>query len=253
MSAPTLFYSWQSDLPPAIAKTPIAAALNESVRAISGHPRVVSAPRLDQGTQDVGGTPEIAGTIFRKIERSAVVVADTSITSLTTKKCPSRKYSPNANVMLETGYAAARLGWDRIVFVMNDRFGGPTKLPFDLRNRRWPVTFSAADTGKGLKEVVADLATRLTEQLNVCFASDYRRAEDAIAELAPHARRMLRRLAIASGFSDGKPDNNLLSRDDYHTHQMIRLGLIECVADSTDLRSHMVFTYLGRECCRTAL
>ena len=31
---------------------------------------------------------------------------------------------------------------------------------------------------------------------------------------------------------------------------MITLGLIHCVPDSSELRSHMTWTYLGRECCR---
>ncbi len=248
MSAPTVFYSWQSDLPATTTRDVIATALSRSVEMLASHPRIVDSPRVDQDTQNVGGTPEIAGTIFRKIERAAVFVADVSISSQTTDKCPNRKYSPNVNVMLETGYAAARLGWDRIVLVMNDRFGGPTRLPFDLRNRRWPVAFSATEASveSGLDELV----TRLNEQIGLSLTADYMRAEDVLSQLAPHARRLIRRLALAREFNDERAENSLLSRDDFHTQQMISLGLIRCVPDSSDLRFQMVWTYLGRECCR---
>ena len=94
------------------------------------------------------------------------------------------------------------------------------------------------------------LANRLTEQIGLCFAADYTRAEDALAQLAPHARRLMRRLAVATAFNDGDAKNSVISRDDFHIQQMITLGLIRCVPDSTDLRSHMTWTYLGRECCR---
>ena len=248
MLSPTIFYSWQSDLPNATTRGVISKALSQSMKLLESHPSIVDSPRLDQDTQNVGGTPEIASTILRKIERAAVFVADVSICSQTTEKCANRKYSPNANVMLETGYAAARLGWDRIVLVMNDRFGGPTKLPFDLRNRRWPITFSTTESN--LESSMPDLVTQLNEQVGLSLAADYARAEDALSQLAPHARRLIRRLALASTFNDGKAENNLLSRDDFNTQQMINLGLIQVTPDSTDLRFKMAWTYLGRECCR---
>lgn len=248
MSYPTIFYSWQSDLPATTTRDVIATALSRSVGTLASHPRIVDSPRLDQDTQNVGGTPEIVATIFRKIDRAAVFVADVSISSRTTDKCPNRKYSPNVNVMLETGYAAARLGWDRIVLVMNDRFGGPTKLPFDLRNRRWPIAFSATEAT--VDASLHELVMRLTELIGLSLAADYTRAEDVLSQLAPHARRLIRRLALAPSFNDGKAENHLLSRDDFHTQQMINLGLIRCVPESSDLRFQMVWTYLGRECCR---
>jgi hypothetical protein len=248
VSSPTIFYSWQSDLPAVTTRDVIAKALSQCVETLASHPRIVDSPRLDHDTQSVGGTPEIAGTILRKIERAAIFVADVSISSQTTDKCPTRKYSPNANVMLETGYAAARLGWDRIVLVMNERYGGPTRLPFDLRNRRWPIAFSATESA--IESTNQELVVRLNEQLGLSLSAEYSRAEDVLSQLAPHARRLIRRLALAQSFNDGKAENNLLSRDDFHTQQMINFGLINCVPDASELRFQMVWTYLGRECCR---
>lgn len=248
VSSPTIFYSWQSDLPAATTRHVIAKALERSVAILASHPLIVDSPRLDHDTHNVGGTPEIAGTTFSKIERAAIFVADVSISSQSTDSCSNRKYSPNPNVILETGFAAARLGWERIVLVMNERFGGPTRLPFDLRNRRWPTTFSATEST--VDSILEGLVARLTEQIGLSLASDYARAEDVLSQLAPHARRLIRRLALAPFFNDGKIENSLLSRDDFHIQQMINLGLINCVPDSSDLRFQMFWTYLGRECCR---
>ena len=153
MTSPSIFYSWQGDLPSAASRNIIAETLEQCLPALASHPHVVESPRLDHDTQNVGGTPEIAGTIFRKIERSAVFVADVSITQKSTDACTNTKYGPNPNVLLETGYAAARLGWDRIVLVMNERFGGVSKLPFDLRNRRWPITFSVSNDAESTEEL----------------------------------------------------------------------------------------------------
>lgn len=34
------------------------------------------------------------------------------------------------------GYAAKKLGWDRVICIFNTEFGKISDLPFDLRNRR---------------------------------------------------------------------------------------------------------------------
>ena len=39
-------------------------------------------------------------------------------------------------MLVELGFAARSLGWDRILLVLNTDFGGPDVLPFDLRGRR---------------------------------------------------------------------------------------------------------------------
>jgi hypothetical protein len=46
---------------------------------------------------------------------------------------------PNPNILIELGYAVAKKGWERIICVMNQQYGGPSKLPFDLQHRRWPI------------------------------------------------------------------------------------------------------------------
>ena len=92
---------------------------------------IEDSPRLDHDTLGQAGTPAITDTIYRKIKRSAVFLADVTFVGKTTPRegVESKRLS-NANVLIELGYAAAVLGWDRIVLVMNKHYGSPESLPF---------------------------------------------------------------------------------------------------------------------------
>jgi hypothetical protein len=47
--------------------------------------------------------------------------------------------------MIEMGYAAGTIGWERIVCVMNQKLGRVEKLPIDVRNRRFPIRYKMGD------------------------------------------------------------------------------------------------------------
>jgi hypothetical protein len=89
-------------------------------------------PVIDRDTSGLTGAPEIAAAIFGKIDMAQVFVCDVSIIGRATDKRPT----PNPNVLVELGYALKKLGWERVVLVMNTAFGSPEDLPFDLRSRR---------------------------------------------------------------------------------------------------------------------
>jgi hypothetical protein len=44
--------------------------------------------------------------------------------------------TPNPNVLIELGYDARDLGWDRIICAFNAAYGDLSDLLFDIRNRR---------------------------------------------------------------------------------------------------------------------
>jgi hypothetical protein len=89
-------------------------------------------------TAGVAGSPDIAATIFGKIDTADVFLADIT---LVTEDGAGRP-SPNPNVLIELGYAVKVLTWNRVVLMMNTQFGGPELLPFDLKMRR-VITYSA--------------------------------------------------------------------------------------------------------------
>jgi hypothetical protein len=127
-----VFYSWQSDIAASLNRNLIQAALEGAIRGITNDPGARLEPVLERDTAGVPGSPSITETIFAKIAAADLFVADVTIISQNDDSRPT----PNPNVLTELGFAAANLGWDRIILVQNTAFGGPELLPFDLRGRR---------------------------------------------------------------------------------------------------------------------
>jgi hypothetical protein len=131
MSIYTVFYSWQSDLPNATNRGLIQQALERAAKSVRDDESIQVEPVVDRDTIGVPGSPDIAETIFAKIERSRVFVCDVSILNQ-----EAERPTPNPNVLIELGYTRKVLGVSNIIMVMNTAFGGPELLPFDLRPRR---------------------------------------------------------------------------------------------------------------------
>jgi hypothetical protein len=157
----TIFYSWQSDLPNNTNRGFIERALSKAIEAIKAEEELVIDPCLERDTAGVPGTPDIAATIFQKIDECHVFVGDVSIIN---SKAPTDRKTPNPNVLLELGYAAKRLTWDNVICVFNKAFGKTDDLPFDLRLRRMCV-YSAAKEGEVKAEEREKLALRFQQAL----------------------------------------------------------------------------------------
>ena len=127
-----VFYSWQSDLPNSTNRGFIEDCLERAIKELKADPELQVDPCLDRDTQNVPGSPDIASTIFDKIDHCGLFVCDVSIVS----RGSSERPTPNPNVLIELGYAVKTLGWSRIVCVFNAAFGNIQALPFDLRQRR---------------------------------------------------------------------------------------------------------------------
>lgn len=125
-----LFYSWQSDIKS--ARDILFKALGEAQTAFASFGiRLI----VEQDTGDRSGAPDIAHTIFEKIDNCHVFLADVS--PITETEGIESKLLPNPNVMFESGYALKALGADRILFVAHFKEGQTqSRLPFDIRSRR---------------------------------------------------------------------------------------------------------------------
>jgi hypothetical protein len=66
-----IFYSWQSDLANATNRGFIEKALENAAKFIRNDDSIKVEPVIDRDTKDVPGSPDIAHTIFDKIEPSA--------------------------------------------------------------------------------------------------------------------------------------------------------------------------------------
>jgi hypothetical protein len=143
-----VFYSWQSDRPSKYNRSLIEAAAERAIKRVRADGVVELA--LDRDVRGVGGTPDIAETIFRKIRACDIFLAD--VTPAKRIGMPwSREGIPNPNVMLELGYAVRDAGWDNVVCVLNTAYGRAQGLPFHLKQRRHPIEYhcdlSSGSTG----------------------------------------------------------------------------------------------------------
>jgi len=120
--------------------------LGRALRDLKRDPSVEPELILERDTEGVPGAPHIAETILKKIDRATLFIADVSfIADPLMLGDRTARATPNPNVLIELGYAIARLGWERIVLVFNGAFGRVEDLPFDLRYRRAHVYSSRED------------------------------------------------------------------------------------------------------------
>lgn len=166
----TVFYAWQSDLPNRQNRSFIERCLERAIEKINATVPPEKHLILDKDTQGVAGMPIVSEVIFAKIQSCAVFVGDLSFVTMAGEKRPS----PNPNVLIELGYALASLGDRRIVALFNSAFGDTYDLPFDLRNRRFPLAYSVKESDS------ADTLSREREKL-------IDRLWVALAEAAKHA------------------------------------------------------------------
>src|SRR6266568_2133424 len=132
-----VFYSWQSDLPNATNRNFILQALEDAAKVLRNDGSLQVEPVIDRDTAGVPGSPNISETIFGKIDQAKVFVCDISIINQNVRvHIPDARLTPNPNVLLELGYALKKLGDKQIILVLNDAYGVPELLPFDLRMRR---------------------------------------------------------------------------------------------------------------------
>ena len=88
---------------------------------------------VDRDTANVPGSPDIGDTIFDKIDKCDLFIAD--LTLINNKHSRYRR-TPNPNVLIELGYAIKALGWDRILLLQCKDYGDVEELPFDINHRR---------------------------------------------------------------------------------------------------------------------
>lgn len=153
-----IFYSWQSDLPNNNNRNFIESCIKKAIKELSIENEYDIEYSIDKDTLNEEGTPHIAETIFSKIEKSSFFIADISIIN----SDYSKKKTPNPNVLLELGYAAKALGWNRIICIFNEDFGVYNDLPFDLKYRR-PLVYSFKDKDRESvkKEVVEKIKNNI--------------------------------------------------------------------------------------------
>jgi hypothetical protein len=180
----TVFWSWQSDAPKACNRGFIREALDEAVKEITNVKIVV-----ESGMENVAGTPDVAQIMFDKIDKSDAIVCDVSLVGQIAKLKNSgvEKKIPNPNVMIEMGYAAGRMGWGRVIGVMNEAYGTRDELPFDVKSKRHPVDYKLAPNKMDRAEAEAKVKQALSDDLKTaiqcCIDAEHRAVIDALGRM----------------------------------------------------------------------
>lgn len=172
----TVFYSWQKDLPNSTNWSFIETSLKNAIKAIYQDESTEIKPFLDRDTSGVAGSPDIANTIFAKIEQAHVFVCDISIIN-----SGQPRLTPNPNVLIELGYAFKALGSDRIIMVMNTAFGKPEELPFDLRSKR-VTTYNSSQESTDKASERKQLEKTFLYALNTIFKSQTLKIADKVIQ-----------------------------------------------------------------------
>jgi hypothetical protein len=130
-----VFYSWQSDSP----EDTNVRAIRSSLRSASSRLEALFSDdglkiNLEEATRNEAGAVNIPQTIISKIQLSHIFVCD--VTTINHKATGIKRRTPNPNVTWELGYAVSKLGWERIVMLLNTTFGPMEDLPFDFDRHR---------------------------------------------------------------------------------------------------------------------
>lgn len=123
-----LFYSWQSDND--TERKLIRKGLTNAVKSLKKDRKTLI---IDSDMRGVPGSQDIPNTLFNKIEQSDIFVADVNLVFSSNHR--ENTLSPNPNVLIELGFAAAKLGWGKVVMILDTENQKIEDLPFDIRQR----------------------------------------------------------------------------------------------------------------------
>lgn len=165
----TVFWSWQSDRSERETRHLIREALVVALDRLTGQSDIEERIEIDHDTRGLPGSPDIVASILEKIEAASVFVAD--ITPIAVSA--GGKHLANPNVLIELGYAKKALGTARVVTIWNTAFtqSRPEDLPFDLRGRRGPITYSLEPDAsrEALGKARSFLVDGFTDRIGACL------------------------------------------------------------------------------------
>jgi len=206
MEAPTIFYSWQSDTNRKFNQKVIERALTRSAENASKELGLKTGIIVDRDTKDVSGSPSIPETIFQKIDTCAAFLGDLTLVGQAwphkaDQQSETLQKFPNANVILELGYAAKSVGWRRIIGVMNT-IGDkkPDDLIFHLLQRRWPFQYELNDNTQ-IEKAEERLVGYLTHAIATALREQHAAAERTLRQLNIECLQFLQFVKKMSYFS----------------------------------------------------
>jgi len=157
----SVFYSWQSNLPNSTNKEFIKNVIATSLTDIESDDAYLMIPFPDRGKPGSTALKGLTTSIFTKINNSRVFICDVSMIN---KPGVCGLAVPNPNVALELGYAASKFGWNNIIVLMNEAYGGVETLPFDLSASQF-ISYSLSESAAAQTDERQAVALKLKGEL----------------------------------------------------------------------------------------
>ena len=191
-----IFFSWQSD------RTDVKKAIQRELDTVAKKLKKEEINlMIDHDTRDRVGTQNIDVEVLQKILNCDIFIADvTPVCKILSKNDASipAKLIPNPNVMYESGYALARKGLSKMIFLASLQHGETiAQLPFDINHN---TITSIHDLGqlpalssmiRKIIDIVRNerMSIKNAYDCNVCFRQDERILEQLT--LTPQYKKIL--------------------------------------------------------------
>lgn len=153
----SIFYSWQSDLPNTKNRGMINNCINKATKQLLETCSKITEFELEMDSRNESGTPDLAKSIFEKIDACDIFIADISVINSKSHE----RLTPNPNVLLELGYAAKTIGWSNIIGIYNSEFAEIEDLPFDIRFRKPLIYDTSSDLPKARDMLIKSLLSSI--------------------------------------------------------------------------------------------
>jgi hypothetical protein len=198
-----IFYAWQSKTPSKYNWSFIEECLKDAIKQLKKQLRDDSPDfYIDRDTKGVPGIPNIVWTIEEKIKFCDVFVADLTFINITLNQAPIQQQTilqkifnilpktpqfsidsimegiPAPNVTQELGLAlGSTTTSERIVTIINTAYGDPTKLHFDISQRKFPIRYEYNEktTVEQKKVEKKTLTEALKARLSEIFITEHER------------------------------------------------------------------------------
>lgn len=136
METYSIFFSYQSDIP---QNKSMFMDIKKKLQKRFSKQNIDLKVKV--GTYNTSGNPPILSEMLELAKTSDIFIAD--LTYIATQTLAHKaKHIPNPNVLLELGHAWNFFDTHHIIFIQNSRYGDGSLLPVDLKEFRWPITFS---------------------------------------------------------------------------------------------------------------
>ena len=168
-----IFFSWQveTNLQGFNNKAFLIECIESAIKQIENRGALKGIRlKLTEGLRNIPGNPEVSQLMFDQIDNCDIFIGDITVVqkicscleSFRNKKGLYFRYSPNCNVYGEYNRALGlhKDFWRQTILLLNDTNKSPKEdssiIPFDTRDRRWPIVFSLKDNSTKNKAIAKE-------------------------------------------------------------------------------------------------